>query len=75
MTLIPHKVKRNGHEYYELVDERWVNGKPVIKYAGYLGKSLNSKTEVDPDQIVKYVSRLLRKGISQEEIDEILKNI
>ena len=75
MTLIPHKVKRNGHEYYELVDERWVNGKPVIKYAGYLGKSLNSKTEVDPEQIVKYVSRLLKKGISQEEIDEILKKI
>ena len=37
MTLIPHKVKRNGHEYCELVDERWVNDKPVIKYAGYLG--------------------------------------
>lgn len=75
MTLIPHKVKRNGHEYYELVDERWVNGKPVIKYAGYLGKSPYSKTEVDPEQIVKYVSSLLKKGISQEETDEVLKKI
>ena len=44
-------------------------------YVGYLGKSLNSKTEVDPDQIVKYVSRLLDKRISQEEIDQILKKI
>lgn len=41
MILIPHKMKRNGHEYYERVDERWVNGNPVITYTGYLGISLN----------------------------------
>ena len=42
---------------------------------GYLGKSLNSKTDVDPEQIIKYVSCLLKKGISQEELDQILKKI
>ena len=52
-----------------------VNGKVVQKYVGYLGKSLNSKTEIDPEEIMKYVSRLLKKGISQEDMDEILKKI
>ena len=52
-----------------------VNGKVVQKYAGYLGKSLNSKNEIEPEKILKYVSRLLKKGISQEEMDEILKKI
>ena len=76
MTVIPVKRKsKSGKVYYNLVDEKRVNGKVVQKYVGYLGKSLNSKTEMDPDQIVKYVSRLLKKGISQEEIDEILKKI
>ena len=45
------------------------------KYVGYLGKSLNSKTEIEPEVIIQYVSRLLKKGISQEEIDQILKKI
>ena len=45
------------------------------KYVGYLGKSLNSKTEIEPEEIMKYVSRLLKKGISQEDMDEILKKI
>ena len=52
-----------------------VNGKVVQKYVGYLGKSLNSKNEIEPEEILKYISRLLKKGISQEEIDEILKKI
>ena len=52
-----------------------VNGKVVQKYFGYLGKSLNSKNEIEPEEILKYVSRLLKKGISQEGIDEILKKI
>ncbi len=75
MTVIPRKVRREHGEYWELVDVKRVNGKVVQKYVGYLGKSLNSKTEIEPEEILKYVSRLLKKGISQEEIDEILKKI
>ena len=76
MTIIPVKTKSvSGNVYYNLVDEKRVNGKVVQKYVGYLGKSLNSKNEIEPEEILKYVSRLLKKGISQEEIDEILKKI
>ena len=75
MTLVPHKMKRKGHEYYELVDEKWVNGKVVQKYAGYLGKSPNSKKEIEYGEIMKYVERLLKKDISQEEICQILKKL
>ena len=76
MTIIPVKRKsKSGNVYYNLVDEKTVNGRVVQKYVGYLGKSLNSKTEIEPEEILKYVSRLLKKGISQEEIDEILKKI
>ena len=41
-----------------------VNGKVVQKYAGYPGKSLNSRNEIEPEGLLKYVSRLLKKGIS-----------
>ena len=76
MTIIPVKRKsKSGNVYYNLVDEKRVNGKVVQKYVGYLGKSLNSKNEIEPEEILKYVSRLLKKGISQEEMDEILKKI
>ena len=76
MTIIPVKRKsKSGNVYYNLVDEKRVNGKVVQKYVGYLGKSLNSKNEIEPEKILKYVSRLLKKGISQEEMDEILKKI
>ena len=75
MTVIPRKVRREHGEYWELVDVKRVNGKVVQKYVGYLGKSLNSKTEIEPEEILKYISRLLKKGISQEEMDEILKKI
>ena len=75
MTVIPRKVRREHGEYWELVDVKRVNGKVVQKYAGYLGKSLNSKNEIEPEEILKYISRLLKKGISQEEMDEILKKI
>ena len=75
MTVIPRKVKREHGEYWELVDEKRVNGKVVQKYVGYLGKSPNSKTEIEPEEIAKYILRLVNKGISQEEIDEILKKI
>ena len=75
MTVIPRKVRREHGEYWELVDVKRVNGKVVQKYVGYLGKSLNSRNEIEPEEILKYISRLLKKGISQEEIDEILKKI
>lgn len=75
MTVIPRKVRREHGEYWELVDEKRVNGKVVQKYVGYLGKSLKSKNEVEPEEILKYVQRLLKKKISQDEIDTILKKI
>ena len=75
MTVIPRKVRKEHGEYWELVDVKRVNGKVVQKYAGYLGKSLNSMNEIEPEEILKYISRLLKKGISQEEMDEILKKI
>ena len=75
MTVIPRKVRRKHGEYWELVDVKRVNGKVVQKYAGYLGKSLNSRNEIEPEEILKYILRLLKKGISQEEMDEILKKI
>ena len=43
------------------MDEKWVNGKVVQKYAGYLGKSPNSKKEIEYGEIMKYVERLLKK--------------
>jgi hypothetical protein len=75
MTVIPRKVKREHGEYWELVDVKRVNGKVVQKYVGYLGKSPTSKNEIEPDDIMKYLERLLKKGISQEEIGDILKKI
>jgi hypothetical protein len=42
-------------------------------YVGYPGKSIKSKNEIEPEEIVKYVSYMLDKRINQEEIDEILK--
>ncbi len=75
MTIIPRKVKRKHGEYWELVDEKRVNGKVVQKYVGYLGKSLNSKNEIEPEEIMQYIQRLLKKGINQEDINGILKKI
>ena len=71
MTVISRKVRREHGEYWELVDVKRVNGKVVQKYVGYLGKSLNSKNEIEPEEILKYISQLLKKGISQEEMDEV----
>ena len=45
------------------------------KYVGYLGKDPKAKKEITPEDILPYVERLLRKGISQEEIDQILRKI
>ena len=74
MTVIPVKRKsKKGNVYYNLVDEKRINGKVVQTYVGYLGKSLNSKNEVKPEQILQYIERLLNLQISQEEINTILK--
>ena len=43
MTIIPHRVKRKGKEYYELIDVKRIGGKSVQKYVGYLGKDPKSK--------------------------------
>ncbi|MHB8361736.1 MAG: hypothetical protein ACYDDC_08065 [Thermoplasmataceae archaeon] len=75
MTAIPHKVKRNGKEYYELIDVKRVNGKTVQKYVGYLGKNPKSKVEINYKDILPYVERLINMKVSQEEIDSILKKI
>jgi len=61
--------------YYNLVDERRVNGSVVQKYVGYMGKGLHSKNEIGPDDMVPYITRLLNRGISQDEIDSILKKM
>ena len=74
MTLRPKKVvRKDGKMYYSLVDEKRVNGKVVQKYVGYLGKSPNSKNEIEPEILMQHVQRLLNKGIGQDEIGEILK--
>jgi len=39
MTTIPVKRRsKSGKVYYNLIDEKRVNGKVVQKYVGYLGK-------------------------------------
>lgn len=75
MTKTIHKTIKNGSTYYHVMDERWVNGKPVRKYIGYLGKSPNSMKEIEPGEVMKYLERLLKKGMSQEEIDQMLKQM
>jgi hypothetical protein len=75
MTIIPRKVKKEHGEYWELVDVKRVKGKVVQKYVGYLGKSPNSKKEIEPGEIMQYVERLLEKNISQDSINDILKKI
>jgi|AADL01.1.fsa_nt_gi ABC-type multidrug transport system ATPase subunit len=76
MTIIPVKRKsKSGNVYYNLIDEKRINGKIVQKYVGYLGKSPNSKSEVKPKDILQYIERLLNMQISQEEINSILKKI
>ncbi|EQD57336.1 hypothetical protein B1A_06858 [mine drainage metagenome] len=75
MTKTINKITKKGHSYYTVLEETWVNGKPVRKYVGYLGKSPKSKNEIEPELLLQYVHRLIVKGISQEEIDQILKKI
>ena len=75
MTVIPRKVKRKHGEYWELVDEKRVNGKIVQKYVGYLGKNPKSKTEVTYGDILPYVNRLMDLKITDADILSVLKKI
>ena len=75
MTIIPQKVNRKGHEYYELVDVKWVNGRTVHKYVGYLGKDLSSKREIAFGEILPYVTRLMDLEISDSGMRDVLKKI
>ena len=45
------------------------------KYIGYLGKSPNSRKEIEPEIVLQYLQRLLKKGVSQEDIDRILRSL
>ena len=45
------------------------------KYLLYSEKFPNSKIDVDPEQIAKNFPYLLKKEISQKDIDEIVKKI
>ena len=76
MSITVRKEKRaNGKEYYKAYDVKRVNGKIVQKYVGYIGKSPDSKREIEPETLLPYVERLFRKGISQEKINIILKKM
>ncbi len=58
-----------------MVDVQRVKGKVKIRYVEYLGKAPDSKTKIELGQILPYVIRVLSKGISQEEIREIMQKI
>ncbi len=75
MTKTIHKTVKNGQTYYHVMDEQWVDGKPVRKYVAYLGKSPKSKSEIMPSEVIKYVERLLGARLTQEEIDTTLKKM
>ena len=76
MSITVRKEKReNGKEYYKLYESRRVNGKPVTKYIGYLGKNPGSKSEITGNEMLPYVERLLDIEISDAEIGDILRKI
>ncbi len=75
MTLTINKVKKNGHAYYTLIDQKRVNGKLVRKYVGYLGKNPRSKGEISYGDLMQYVERMMRVEITDSEIHDILKKL
>ncbi len=76
MSITVRKEKRkNGKEYYKLYKPKRVNGKPVTKYIGYLGKNPGSKKEITGKDILPYVERLQDIEILDTEIKDILKKI
>ncbi|MCL4325359.1 MAG: hypothetical protein M1481_00770 [Candidatus Thermoplasmatota archaeon] len=76
MTLIVKRIKTQGDSsYYKLVDEKRVNGKVVTKYVGYLGKTPKSIQEITPEQILPYVRRLIDTGLTDVDLQRILKKM
>lgn len=76
MGITVRKEKRtNGAVYYKAYDVKRVKGKIVQKYVGYIGKSPNSTKEVEPDVLLQYIERLIKKKVSQEDINSILKKM
>jgi hypothetical protein len=55
--------------YYKAYNVGHVRGKTVQKYVGSIRKSQNSTGEVEPGVLLKYVERLVKKNVSQEEIN------
>ncbi len=73
MALCPKKRKTKTEKiYYELWEVKWVNGKVVSKYVGYLGKSPKTKQELTPEQLLPYVNKLLDIGLSDVDISQVL---
>lgn len=73
MTLALKKVKgKKGNDYYHLVDTHWVKGKAVTKYVAYVGKSPKARVPLQPEQLLPYVSRLLRKDVTDDDIRKTL---
>lgn len=76
MTIVIVKRKsKSGRVYYNLVDEKRVNGKVVQRYVGYLGKDPKSKSEITFGEVLPYVTRLMDLEISDAEIHNVLKKI
>ena len=76
MTLVVKRIKTQGKSsYYELVDEKRVNGRVVTKYVGYLGKSPKSIQELTPEQLLPYVRRLIDTELTDVEMQHILKKM
>jgi hypothetical protein len=76
MSITVRKERRkNGKEYYKLYESKRVNGRPVTKYIGYLGKNPGSKIDLAGKDILPYVERLLNIEISDAEIKDILGKI
>ncbi len=73
MVIYPKKKKtKSGKEYYELWDVRRVNGKVVAKYKGYIGKTPNAKAEISGKDLYPYIERLLKIGITDDQLRDIL---
>ena len=75
MTVIPHRVKRNGKVYYGLIDVKRVDRKTVQEYVRYSGKDPWSKNNITLDKVLPYVTGLMDVDISDTEIREMLNNI
>ncbi len=76
MTIIPVKRKsKSGKIYYNLIDEKRVNGKVIQTYVGYLGKDPKSKTEITFSEVLPYLTRLMDLEITDAEMHDILMKI